>query len=169
VEVPWWRYVEPTVNSERRARSLSHIQAHLRFADRHLPGKAQGLAVARELVGAVAAADTDRRFTGTEAMVEFAPRTQIESFGDFEDGTFFLPQEDWPDVARRLELLTVSRHVLEWPSWDCQNASTSWVGPDVEAFSRILEDKAEAAEECSLGSLPLWLLIVRPLSLRLFG
>jgi hypothetical protein len=160
VEVPWWRYVEPTVNSERQVRSLKHVQVHLRFADRHLPGKAQGPAVARELVGAVAAAVADRRFTGTEAMVELAPRAQIASFGDFEDGTIFLPQEDWPDVARRLESLIVSPHPLEWPSWDCQNASTSWVGPDVDEFKRILEAKAEAAKEYTLGSMPLWLLIV---------
>jgi hypothetical protein len=68
VEVPWWRYVEPTVNSERQARSLKHIQAHLRFADRHLPGKAQGPPGARELVGAVAAAAADRRFTGPDRL-----------------------------------------------------------------------------------------------------
>ena len=160
VEVSWWRYVEPTVNSERQVRSLKYVQAHLRFADSHLPGKALGPAVARELVGAVASAVADRRFTGTEAMVEFAPRAQIESFGAFEDGTVFLPQEDWPDFARRLESLTVSRHPLEWPSWDCQNASTSWVGPDVEEFKRILEDKAKAAEEYTLGCMPLWLLVV---------
>lgn len=160
VEVRWWRYIEPTVNSERKARSLRHIQAHLRFADRHLPGKAQGPAIARELVGAIAAAAADHRFTGTEAMVEFAPRAQLESFGDFEDGTVFLPQEDWPEVAQRLESLIVSRHILEWPSWDCQNASAAWVGPDVAEFKRILENKTEAAGKYTLGGLPLWLLIV---------
>jgi hypothetical protein len=160
VEVPWWRYVEPTVNSERQARCLKYVHVHLRFADHHLPGKTQGPAVARELVGAVAAAVADRRFTGKEAMVEFAPRAQIASFGDFEDGTVFLPQEDWPNVARRLESLIVRRHPLEWPSWDCQNASTAWVGPDVNEFKRIFEDKAEAAKGYMLDSMPLWLLIV---------
>ena len=92
--------------------------------------------------------------------MEFAPRAQIKSFGDFDDDTVFLPQEDWPDLARRLESLIVSRHILEWPSWDCQNASTAWVGPDVVEFKRILEDKTNAAEGYALGGLPLWLLIV---------
>jgi hypothetical protein len=160
VEVPWWRYLEKVVDSERQARSLKNVQAHFRFNDRSLPGKSQGEAVARDLVGAVAAAVADRRFTGNEAMVEFAPRAQIASFGDFQDGTVFLPKEAWLDISERLGSLSLSLHPLEWPPWDCQNATTSWLGPDAAEFKRILEEKTEAAKKYTLGGLPLWLLIV---------
>lgn len=161
-EVPWWRYVEPPVNGERQSRPiLKNVQVYFRFSARHLPGKAQGAAVAKDLVGAVAAAVADRRFTGCEAMVEFAPRTQIESFRDFQDGTVFLPEEDWPGISRRVESLTVSRgHHLEWPFWNCLNATTSFVGPEATEFKRILEDKTEAVKNYTLAGLPLWLLIV---------
>jgi hypothetical protein len=54
-----------------------------------------------------------------------------------------------PAITQRIDL-----------SWDCQNASTAWVGPDVAEFKRILEEKTEAAGEYMLGGLPLWLLII---------
>jgi hypothetical protein len=160
-EVFWWRHVGPTVDSERQTRpDLKNVQAHFRFKDTHLPDKSEGPAVARALVGAIAAAVADPRFTGSEAAVEFVPRAQLPPFGSFEDGTVFLPEEDWPDIAERLASLEVSRYPLEWPSWDCQNATTAWVGPEVGEFKRILEEKAEAAKGYTLGGLPLWLLIV---------
>lgn len=91
--------------------------------------------------------------------MEFAPRAKIESFSVQDDDAVLLPTEDWQDIATRLESLIVSRHLLEWPSWDCQNATTSCLGPEVGEFKRILEDKAKAAKEYTWGSLPLWLLI----------
>lgn len=136
------------------------MQEHFRFADRRLPGRTQAATVANELIGAVQAVIADPRFPSAEAMVEFAPRAQIQSFKYLSDDTVLLPQEDWPDISSRLESLIVSRHVLECPAWDCQNATTAWLGPDAAEFNRIFNNKAEAAKKYDLAGLPLWLLII---------
>src|SRR5690349_11101684 len=60
-----------------------------------------------------------------------------------------------PEVAGRLESLIVSRHPAAWPPWDCQNATTAWLGPDGDEFKRVLEGKAAAAADYDLGGLPL--------------
>lgn len=159
-EACWWRYLWPLLDSERRKRSLRNIQVHLRFADSRLPGKREAAAVARELAGAVAAAVANPCFAGDHTAVEFIPAAQIDSLSGIGDGTVFLSLEAWPEMMGRLQCLTVYRQFLDWPSWACQNATTSWIGPEAADFKRILEDKAKAAKDYSVAGLPLWLLIV---------
>lgn len=152
--------MKPIIDRERQARPLQNVQVYLRFSEQRLPRKGKREAVAQELVRVVEAVACHPAFRPQDTVVEFAPRTTIAAVRSQMDEVM-LPAEDWPLSAHCLASLSVSRrHVLAWPPWNCQNDTTAWLGPDVEELHRILEGKAEKAQEYDLGSRPLWLLVV---------
>jgi hypothetical protein len=98
---------------------------------------------------------------GQEVEVEFLPRHTIAALGSRLENTLFLATEDWPQASKDVSLLHVSRWPgVTWPTWQCQDVATAWLGPDVEELRRVLEGKRAKAQHYDLGGAPLWLLIV---------
>jgi hypothetical protein len=161
IEARWWKGLWPLLDQERQTLdALRGVGVHLRFNEARIPDRRDHQALACELIQVIQLAAA-RAVPGRPADVVFRPQATIEEASRVVPDYYFLPEEKWALASKNLSSLLVSRWPIDaWVPWHCLNAACAWVGPDKNEFARILEGKANKAQDYDLVRAELWLLVV---------